>query len=92
MKIAIIGAGMSGLACADALLEVGHEVSLFDKGRGPGGRMSTRRIMTGLGEAALARMAHNISQRVIHRSNQWLNAGNRGGALRPGRSQAPTLG
>ena len=35
---------MSGLACADGLVAQGHEVTLFDKGRGPGGRMSTRRV------------------------------------------------
>lgn len=44
MRIVIIGAGMSGLACAQALEQMGHEVALFDKGRGPGGRMSTRRV------------------------------------------------
>lgn len=46
--IAIIGAG---LACADALAATGHRVTLFDKARGPGGRMSTRRVATPLGEA-----------------------------------------
>lgn len=44
VKIAIIGAGMAGLTCAESLIEAGHEVHVFDKGRGPGGRMSTRRI------------------------------------------------
>ena len=44
MTIAIIGAGMAGLACAEALAERGRAVRLFDKGRGPGGRMSTRRV------------------------------------------------
>lgn len=44
MKIAIIGSGLSGLACADHLAAAGHQVALFDKARGPGGRMSTRRI------------------------------------------------
>ncbi|MBH5322959.1 NAD(P)/FAD-dependent oxidoreductase [Aurantiacibacter sediminis] len=43
MDIAIIGAGMAGLSCGAALKEAGHRVSLFDKGRGPGGRMATRR-------------------------------------------------
>lgn len=43
MQIAIIGAGMAGLACATRLSEAGHEVALFDKGRGPGGRMAARR-------------------------------------------------
>ena len=44
MKIAIIGAGMAGLSCGEALQSGGHAVSLFDKGRAPGGRMSTRRM------------------------------------------------
>jgi predicted NAD/FAD-dependent oxidoreductase len=42
--IAIIGAGMAGLACADRLKAAGYRVRLFDKARGPGGRMATRRI------------------------------------------------
>jgi len=44
MKIAIIGAGLAGLTLARELVEQGHKVSLFDKGRGPGGRLSTRRV------------------------------------------------
>ncbi|QZH75646.1 MAG: FAD-dependent oxidoreductase [Erythrobacter sp.] len=43
MRIAIIGAGMAGLACGTRLVNRGHNVTLFDKGRGPGGRMATRR-------------------------------------------------
>jgi len=42
-SIAIIGAGMAGLSCATRLSAAGHAVDLFDKGRGPGGRMATRR-------------------------------------------------
>jgi renalase len=49
-NIAIIGAGLAGLTCAKVLCESGHKVTLFDKGRGPGGRMSTRRMETPLGE------------------------------------------
>lgn len=41
-RIAIVGAGMAGLACAGALRARGFEVALFDKGRKPGGRMSSR--------------------------------------------------
>ncbi len=42
-KIAIIGAGISGLSCATSLQAAGHAVTVFDKSRGPSGRMSTRR-------------------------------------------------
>ena len=41
--VAIIGAGIAGLSCAAALQQGGLEVSLFEKSRGPAGRMSTRR-------------------------------------------------
>lgn len=41
--IAVIGAGLAGLSCAQALLQAGHTVHVFDKSRGPSGRMSTRR-------------------------------------------------
>lgn len=51
MRIGIVGAGMAGLACAEELTRLGHVVLLFEKGRGPGGRMSTRRIQTLAGEA-----------------------------------------
>ena len=41
--VAIIGAGPSGLAAASALRSHGRTVRVFDKGRGPGGRLSSRR-------------------------------------------------
>jgi predicted NAD/FAD-dependent oxidoreductase len=41
--IAIIGAGIAGLACAAQLEKLGIRVSIFDKSRGASGRMSTRR-------------------------------------------------
>lgn len=52
MDFGIIGAGLAGLACAGRLAETGHRVQAFDKGRGPGGRMSTRRVDTAVGTAA----------------------------------------
>lgn len=51
MRVGIVGAGIAGLACAEGLRDRGHDVVLFDKGRGPGGRMSTRRFPTPLDEA-----------------------------------------
>lgn len=46
MHIAIIGAGMSG-ASAAAHLRSHHTITVFDKARGPGGRMTTRRSDAG---------------------------------------------
>ncbi|TWT32724.1 NAD(P)/FAD-dependent oxidoreductase [Blastopirellula retiformator] len=43
MKVAIIGAGLSGLVCARELSSQ-HDVQLFDKARCVAGRMSTRRV------------------------------------------------
>ena len=39
--IAIIGVGMAGVTCARTLRQAGHNVTLFEKSRGLGGRMST---------------------------------------------------
>ncbi len=47
--IAVIGSGISGAVCARELHKAGREVVVFDKGRGPGGRASTRRAPTGSG-------------------------------------------
>lgn len=41
-SIAIIGAGLAGLSCATQLQTTGFEVQVFEKSRGPSGRMSTR--------------------------------------------------
>lgn len=46
-RIAVIGAGMAGLACADRLRAGGLEPVVFDKSRGLGGRLATRRAEEG---------------------------------------------
>lgn len=42
-RIAVVGAGLAGLACAKSLHDAGHVVRVFEKSRGAGGRMATRR-------------------------------------------------
>ncbi|MFK7898163.1 MAG: NAD(P)/FAD-dependent oxidoreductase [Myxococcota bacterium] len=43
MKVGIIGAGVAGLQVARRLRSAGADVQLFDKARGPSGRVATRR-------------------------------------------------
>lgn len=47
VPIAIIGTGIAGLSAASALHKAGHAVHLFDKSRGSGGRMSSKRSDAG---------------------------------------------
>lgn len=62
-EIAVVGAGLAGLACADQLAAAGHAVMVFDKARGPGGRMSTRRVATDLGEVSFDHGAQYFTAR-----------------------------
>jgi renalase len=43
VRIAVIGAGMAGLACASELARADAQVTVFERARGLGGRLSTRR-------------------------------------------------
>ena len=45
--IAIIGTGIAGLSAAQALIAAGQNVELFDKSRGSGGRMASKRTDAG---------------------------------------------
>lgn len=47
-SVAVIGSGIAGLACAARLRDAGIDVDVFEKSRGVGGRMSTRRIESGV--------------------------------------------
>lgn len=44
LRVAVIGAGIAGAACAQALAERGCAVQVIDKSRGAGGRLATRRL------------------------------------------------
>lgn len=78
MRIGIIGAGMAGLSCATALKHRGHDVVLFDKGRGPGGRMSTRRLTTPAGQVGFDHGAQYLTARdpgFVEQVERWSHAG-----------------
>lgn len=46
-RVAVIGAGIAGLMAARTLRDHGLDVTIFEKSRGVGGRMSTRQTRTG---------------------------------------------
>jgi renalase len=46
-RVAVIGAGIAGLACARELLVRGADVTVYEKSRGPGGRLATRQTDAG---------------------------------------------
>ncbi len=63
MHIGIIGAGLAGLACGERLRQAGCDVTLYDKGRGAGGRMATRRVTTEQGDASFDHGAQYFTAR-----------------------------
>lgn len=44
VKVAVVGAGMAGLVCAQRLRQAGCDVMVVEKSRGLGGRVATRRL------------------------------------------------
>ncbi len=70
LKLAIIGAGFAGLTCARIAREHGIDVTLFDKGRGAGGRLSTKRINA---NGAEFRFDHGTAS-FEARSNEFVRA------------------
>lgn len=77
-RFAIVGAGLAGLSCAGSLKLAGRSVTLFDKGRGPGGRMATRRMATPLGNVEFDHGAQYFTVRDPAFKRQlgvWANLG-----------------
>ncbi len=69
MKVAIIGAGVAGLAAGRRLHKSGVEVVLFEKSRGPGGRLATRRVddfIFDTGATSVAPRGLGIEQAMLH--------------------------
>ena len=73
-RIAVVGAGLAGLAASGALRDAGHRVVVLDKGRSPGGRMATRRV----GEATFDHGAQFFTARspeMVACVERWLAVG-----------------
>ena len=78
-NIAIIGAGMTGVVCARNLKDAGYETIIFEKSRGIGGRMATRRTSEGLQfDHGAQGQVHGFFGQQGLTATQFCNAGGRG--------------
>jgi renalase len=76
-KIAIIGAGFAGAVITNRLLQAGYQVTIFEKSRGTGGRLSSCRIgkdSADLGAPWFEPTTDQFRQWLIARTdiNRWL--------------------
>lgn len=74
-KIAIVGAGLSGLICGRLLNDHGFDVTVFEKSRGSGGRMATRRTGAGFQFDHGAQYFTVKDERFQRYVASWLQAG-----------------
>lgn len=73
--VAIIGAGIAGLTAGRELQARGLSVTLFDKGRSRGGRISTRRVEPSLRFDHGAQYFTARDERFARRVREWLGQG-----------------
>lgn len=74
-KVAILGAGVAGLRCAQILRDVGLSVTAFDKGRGLGGRVATRRVDSNLAFDHGAQYFTASSPSFLAQTQSWTSRG-----------------
>jgi len=68
-RVAVVGAGVAGLACAGALVRRGIAVTVYDETRAPGGRLATRFTEQGsfdLGAPCFTAHTHRFEAQVQH--------------------------
>ena len=74
-KVAVIGAGMCGISCASYLQKNGFGVTVFEKSRGIGGRMASRRINEQVSVDHGAQYIKPYSKNFLHFLEETVRAG-----------------
>ncbi|MFG0268081.1 MAG: NAD(P)-binding protein, partial [Rhodopirellula sp. JB055] len=74
-RVAIVGAGLGGLTAARTLTDHGLEVHVFEKSRGVGGRMATRRAAEGDGFDHGAQYFTVRDDRFARHVRSWIHQG-----------------
>lgn len=73
-QVAIIGAGMTGITAARSLNNAGYTVQLFEKSRGSGGRLASKR--SAMGRVNLGAQAFHADQaEFLAELDHWQHAG-----------------
>ncbi len=75
VEVCIIGAGISGLTCARTLADRGYRVTVLEKSRGVGGRMSTRRTDDGVHFDHGAPYFTAQGERFLSQVQRWIEEG-----------------
>lgn len=73
-RVAIVGAGVAGIACASRLQAVGMQVQLFDQAAQPGGRCASLRTAAGTFDHGAASFAAN-GDAFARQVRDWAAAG-----------------
>jgi renalase len=65
--VVVVGAGLAGLVCAQALQQRGYRVVVVEKSRGLGGRLATRRLPQGFADHGVRYLENqgDLSQQLI---------------------------
>tara|TARA_R110001583_G_scaffold763_2_gene7008 strand:- start:228 stop:1208 length:981 start_codon:yes stop_codon:yes gene_type:complete len=71
---AIIGAGIAGLSALQVLSAAGHQATVFDKSRGSGGRMATKKLAADSWDMG-AQFFHAHSNEFATQLSQWQQQG-----------------
>lgn len=68
IDVAVIGAGLAGLICAQQLKQAGYQVVVVEKSRGLGGRLATRRLQGTSADHGVPYLENQgpLSQSLIH--------------------------
>jgi len=88
LEVAVVGAGMAGLTAARALAAQGHAVTVFEKARGPGGRLSSKRLGGGATADHGAQYFTAGDPRFRAEVERWVTAG----VVEPWRGTLAVLG
>ncbi len=73
-KVAVIGSGMAGLSALQQLAEQGHDVTIFEKSRGSGGRLATKKVDTASWDMGAQFIKANTPA-FANQLNRWHQAG-----------------